>query len=212
MWLRVRCLENQHDRRHLSGWSGHKLPQHPLATELESKDDRSQNSKARRIAGTRCNNRGDSTNDHNAIKKLLATLTQAEPVNRRSALERLKAALVVHNATEENLVYPALAVNAGEKTESVNLFHETAEADTLIFTIDQMLAVAPSDFIANAKNSRPPFLSTLNTKKVLRSFILRKRRAKGKPNRLLLQLLPFVGRSSFNRRFSRVRHSGALYR
>ncbi len=79
-------------------------------------------------------------NDHDIIKNLLTDLTQAtQTQQRKQTLEQLKGALTVHNATEENLVYPALDKVAGKKSESQKLYHETAEADVLIFEIDTML-------------------------------------------------------------------------
>jgi hemerythrin superfamily protein len=80
------------------------------------------------------------TNDHDVIKSLLGQLTQATQTQiRKGVLEQLKAALTIHNATEENLVYPALNKVAGKKSESEKLYHETAEADVLIFELDTML-------------------------------------------------------------------------
>lgn len=79
-------------------------------------------------------------NDHQVIKSLLSQLTQAgQASQRRQVLEQLKAALTIHNATEENLVYPALDKVAGKKSESQKLYHETAAADILIFELDTML-------------------------------------------------------------------------
>lgn len=79
-------------------------------------------------------------NDHQTIKSLLSQLTQAmDSGMRQSTLEQLKAVLTVHNATEENLVYPALREVAGKKSESQKLYHETAEADVLVFQLDSML-------------------------------------------------------------------------
>lgn len=60
-------------------------------------------------------------NDHTVIKRLLNELTGRQNGERKATLERLKAALTIHNATEENLVYPALAVVAGKKSESEHL-------------------------------------------------------------------------------------------
>lgn len=80
------------------------------------------------------------TNDHQTIKSLLSALTQAtQPDRRKETLEQLKGALTIHNATEENLLYPALQVVAGKKSESQKLYHETAEADVLVFELDTML-------------------------------------------------------------------------
>ena len=47
--------------------------------------------------------------------------------------------LTIHNATEENLVYPAIQKVAGSKLESQHLYHETAEADVLFFELDGLL-------------------------------------------------------------------------
>ena len=50
-----------------------------------------------------------------------------------------KPVLTVHNATEENLVYPALQKFVGQKRESEHLYQETAQADVLVFELDTML-------------------------------------------------------------------------
>lgn len=79
-------------------------------------------------------------NDHQTIKGLLSALTKATGRSERmQTLDQLKAALTIHNATEENLLYPALAKVAGHNTESQKLYHETAEADMLVFELDTML-------------------------------------------------------------------------
>lgn len=78
-------------------------------------------------------------NDHNVIKSLLTELTQGDRNQRRATLEQLKGVLTIHNATEENLVYPALDKVAGEGQEAEKLYHETAEADILVFELDNAL-------------------------------------------------------------------------
>ncbi|HEV3154450.1 MAG TPA: hemerythrin domain-containing protein [Candidatus Baltobacteraceae bacterium] len=78
-------------------------------------------------------------NDHETIKSLLSQLTQASDGTRKGMLEQLKAVLTIHNATEENLVYPALREVAGKKAESLKLYNETAEADSMLFQLDTML-------------------------------------------------------------------------
>jgi hemerythrin superfamily protein len=79
-------------------------------------------------------------NDHRTIKGLLSTLTAATQTSaRRAALEQLKAVLTVHNATEENLVYPAIDKIAEQHGEASELYHQTSEADVAIFEIDTML-------------------------------------------------------------------------
>lgn len=79
-------------------------------------------------------------NDHELIKGLLNSLTHAAAkADRMQTLEQLKAALTIHNAMEENLIYPALDKVAGHKIESLKLYNETAAADILVFQIDTML-------------------------------------------------------------------------
>jgi hemerythrin superfamily protein len=79
-------------------------------------------------------------NDHTTIKELLNELTSAEQMQHRKAvLEQLKGILTVHNATEENLVYPALDVVAKDRKESKHLYEETADADVLLFKLDTLL-------------------------------------------------------------------------
>lgn len=77
--------------------------------------------------------------EHQTIKGLLERLASSTGDSAMSVLEQLKGILTVHNAVEENLVYPALRVVAGKKSESLKLYNETAEADCLIFEIDSML-------------------------------------------------------------------------
>ncbi len=78
--------------------------------------------------------------DHQQIKRLLSALTESTAApSRKQTLEQLKAALTIHNATEENLVYPALSEVAHKKGEARKLYHETAEADILVFELDTML-------------------------------------------------------------------------
>ena len=92
-------------------------------------------------------------NDHTNIKALLQQLTQAtDHAMRKQTLEQLKGLLTIHNATEENLVYPAIALDAGKKSESLHLYHETAAADMLVFQLDTMLKEGDtSKFEATAK-------------------------------------------------------------
>lgn len=79
-------------------------------------------------------------NDHETIKSLLNSLTHsAGREERMQILEQLKGALTIHNAMEENLIYPALAKVAGHNLETMKLYNETASADMLVFEIDTML-------------------------------------------------------------------------
>jgi hemerythrin superfamily protein len=103
-------------------------------------------------------------NDHDMVKSILAELTQAtEKSERMQCLERLKAALTIHNATEENLVYPALNKVAGKKMESEHLYHETAQADVLLFELDTMLKEGDdAKFSAKAEKFRDAVLEHID--------------------------------------------------
>jgi hemerythrin superfamily protein len=87
-------------------------------------------------------------NDHEVIKELLDQLTSATNSKRADVLELLKGVLTIHNATEENLVYPAINKVAGSKLESQHLYHETAEADVLFFELDSLLKEGNDDEFA----------------------------------------------------------------
>lgn len=103
-------------------------------------------------------------NDHQVIKRLLTGLAGVQQTApRRSTLEQLKAALTIHNAMEENLIYPALASAAGKKHESQKLYKETAEADVLVFELDTMLKTGDeSAFEATAKKLQAAVLEHID--------------------------------------------------
>jgi len=85
-------------------------------------------------------------NDHVAAKGLLADLVGAtEPAKRTAILQKLKAALTIHNATEENLVYPAVRDVAKRPHESEKLYHQQDEAKVVIWELD-MLSEDPDEF------------------------------------------------------------------
>lgn len=101
------------------------------------------------------------TNDHDTIKALLNQLTGSG--DRKATLEQLKGALTIHNATEENLVYPALRKVAGKKWEAQHLYHETAEADVLVFELDTMLKEGrESEFAPKAEKLKEAILEHID--------------------------------------------------
>jgi hypothetical protein len=91
--------------------------------------------------------------DHQVITRLLGDLRQAGTTETRgSALISLRAALLVHNSTEELFFYPALATIAHKKAESQHLYHDTAEANILMFDLEVLLQVgAELEFDLRAK-------------------------------------------------------------
>ena len=78
-------------------------------------------------------------NDHRVIRSLLTELTSEAPQERKRVFEQLVGVLTIHNATEENLIYPAINKLGGGKQESQHLYHETADADVLAFELDALL-------------------------------------------------------------------------
>ncbi len=92
-------------------------------------------------------------NDHKRIKELLSKLTDGPQAQRTETLELLKETLTVHNATEENLVYPAIREVAGRKMHANELYHETAEADVMLWQLS-MMSPQDSTFASTASKTR----------------------------------------------------------
>lgn len=79
-------------------------------------------------------------NDHRAIKGILDELVNEMPIELQAMkFEELKRILTIHNATEESLVYPALATVANDEGQASQLYHDTADADVLVFELDAAL-------------------------------------------------------------------------
>jgi hemerythrin superfamily protein len=75
-------------------------------------------------------------NDHKAVKSLFEQLADPDSSERASLLEQLKALLSVHNATEENLVYPTIRFVAGRARDAETLYHQQDEAEAGLWSID----------------------------------------------------------------------------
>lgn len=102
--------------------------------------------------------------DHRAIETLLERLVSGSPGMRLSTLEELKKVLAMHNAIEENLVYPALAEVAARREEAMELFHETAEANLLVFAAQRALdARDDATFVSSVTQLRRAVLGHIRT-------------------------------------------------
>lgn len=102
-------------------------------------------------------------NDHKVIKSLIKELAEGMPDERKAILEQLVGVLTIHNATEENLVYPAISRLAGSRAESQHLYHETAEADVLVFELDSLLRNRDdSEFDAKAEKFQKAVLAHID--------------------------------------------------
>ena len=75
-------------------------------------------------------------NDHKVVKSLFDQLASAASSDRASVLEQLKALLTVHNATEENLVYPAIRFIAARPRDAETLYHQQDAAEAGLWCID----------------------------------------------------------------------------
>jgi|GEM_PF-1575230 len=101
-------------------------------------------------------------NDHRVIKDLFSRLvTASEPSEQSLVLDKLKAILTVHNATEENLVYPALRVAASRAKDADALYHEQDEAKVGIWKLDAILtgSLKNEDFGKHAKELQEAVLA-----------------------------------------------------
>ena len=75
-------------------------------------------------------------NDHKLVKQLFEELAASTSGERATILEQLKALLTVHNATEENLVYPAVRFLAARPRDAETLYHQQDEAEAGLWAID----------------------------------------------------------------------------
>ena len=101
-------------------------------------------------------------NDHRRIKQLLADLVEAADDDARSeVLDELKALLTIHNASEENLIYPAVRVLGKHPSESDKLYHQQDGAKVAVWELD-MLAEDDDDFEARAKKLQSAVLGHID--------------------------------------------------
>ncbi len=96
-------------------------------------------------------------NDHVAVKEMLIALNEAAPGQREPLLKRLKLLLTVHNATEENLVYPAIRLLSRHPEESATLYQQTASADVIVWMLSNLDPADPA-FETNAADLRDAVL------------------------------------------------------
>lgn len=79
--------------------------------------------------------------DHRRIGALMtqiAATSAGDALQRAALLQRLADLLTIHNASEENLVYPAIRDLANRPQDAATLYHQQDEAKVLVFELDQM--------------------------------------------------------------------------
>jgi len=92
-------------------------------------------------ASTRRDAAGDALDllidEHRQIKDLLHKLQNANE-DRAAVLEQLKGILVVHCASEENVVYPAIRDLADRPMHATTLYHEQDDAQVAVWELAQL--------------------------------------------------------------------------
>lgn len=78
-------------------------------------------------------------NDHRIVKGVLEELPTAVGSQRTDLLERLKALLTIHNATEENLVYPAIHEIALRPVHAGQLYHQQDDAKIIVWKLERFV-------------------------------------------------------------------------
>jgi len=79
-------------------------------------------------------------NEHYAVKQLLTQLPTTTGSERVQLLEEIKNALVVHNASEENVIYPAIKDLADRPQHAHALYHQQDDAQVLVWELTQLVA------------------------------------------------------------------------
>jgi len=97
-------------------------------------------------------------NEHFAVKQLLTQLLTTTGNERVQLLEEIKNALIVHNASEENVIYPAINTLTGRPQHAHALYHQQDDAQLLVWELTQL--VADDDrFVEKAEKLRDALLA-----------------------------------------------------
>lgn len=77
-------------------------------------------------------------NEHKAVKERFDVLLDAKRSERESVLEDIKGMLSVHNATEENVIYPAVHSIAQRPMHARTLYHEQDDAEVALWELAKL--------------------------------------------------------------------------
>lgn len=97
-------------------------------------------------------------NDHLRIKALFDQLVDGDGSTRPGLLAELKPLLVVHNAGEENVVYPAIFGIAMRPHHAKGLYHQQDDATVAFWELQQMDPGDP-EFLRKAADLRDALLA-----------------------------------------------------
>jgi len=97
-------------------------------------------------------------NEHYQVKQLLTQLPTTTGAERVQLLEAIKNALVVHNASEENVIYPAINDLADRPQHAHALYHQQDDAQVLVWELTQLVA-NDDRFVEKAEKLRDAILA-----------------------------------------------------
>jgi len=96
--------------------------------------------------------------EHRKIEGLLKALPEAAPGARAQLLDELKQIVVPHNATEENIIYPAIHEIAQRPMHAGRLYHQQDEAAVLVWELSNLEA-DDREWVAKATKLRDAVLA-----------------------------------------------------
>jgi hypothetical protein len=73
--------------------------------------------------------------EHHAVKERFQQMLQADGARRGEILEEIKQMLAVHNASEENVIYPAVHSMAQRPMHARTLYHEQDDAEIALWDL-----------------------------------------------------------------------------
>ncbi len=97
-------------------------------------------------------------NDHLRIKALFDQLLDGDGTTRPRLLAELKPLLIVHNAGEENVIYPAIFGIAMRPHHAKGLYHQQDDATVAFWEVLQMDPGDP-EFVRKAADLRDALLA-----------------------------------------------------
>jgi hemerythrin superfamily protein len=97
-------------------------------------------------------------NEHKAVKERFTVLLKATGSERADVLAEIKRMLSLHNATEENVIYPAVHAIADRPTQARTLYHEQDDAEVALWELTK-LDPGDADFVRKGTELRDALLA-----------------------------------------------------
>jgi len=134
--------------------------------------------------------------DHEAIKGLFDQLLGGDATSRAHILQQLKPLLVVHNATEENLIYPAIHEASQRPRHANGLYRQQDEAQVAFWKL-LMLDPGNAEFLRESADLRDALIAHVREEEEHEFIHLREALAPQAMQRLTADVLSF--RADFGR-------------